>query len=372
MALYIGLMSGTSLDSLDAALVDIDEGGVALRHARNHPLPDALRLSLLELTQEGPGEIERLGVADRQLGEVLAQAALALLRETGTAAADIAAIGSHGQTIRHRPPDNRRPAAQAFTLQIGDPNTIAQRTGITTVADFRRRDMAVGGQGAPLAPAFHRHAFHDPDRDRAVINIGGMANISFLPAEGEMLGFDSGPGNVLMDAWSQRCRQQRYDEGGRWAAGGAVDGELLKTLRSLPYFARSAGPKSTGREDFHPDILPQLLHRHPDTVDADVQATLLELTATTIADGVRALPRPVDEIYVCGGGAYNTALMHRLETLMHPARIATTAALGIAPEWVEAVAFAWLSCRRLEGLPGNMPAVTGASESVVLGAIYSA
>jgi anhydro-N-acetylmuramic acid kinase len=330
--------------------------------------PD-LRRELLSLCQPGANEIERLGHADRLLGIEFAHATHVLLKQAGVRADQITAIGSHGQTIRHRP--QATAGAPAFTLQIGDANTIAQLTRITTVADFRRRDIAAGGQGAPLVPAFHRAVFAKNAHNRVIVNIGGMANITALPVDDTTLGFDTGPGNVLLDAWINRHQQQNYDRDGQWASSGSVDTTLLANLLRDPFFA-APPPKSTGRELFNLTWLDAHLAGCAAIAAADVQATLAELTARSIADAIVALPFIANEVFVCGGGAYNGDLMLRLERLLHPRLLGHTGQLGIAPEWVEAAAFAWLARETLAGRPGNEPAVTGASERCVLGAIYPA
>ncbi len=385
---YVGLMSGTSLDAIDAVLVEIGPGAIQLRAQHDHPLPPALKADLAGLcnpTPEMGDTVELLGAADRQLGEVLAAAVSALLTRAAVPAAQVVAIGSHGQTVRHRPPCGasgyppcgahhyppRGTRHYPFTLQIGDPHVIAARTGIAVVADFRRRDLAVGGQGAPLVPAFHRAAFAHPERVRAIVNIGGIANLTLLPPGGEVLGFDTGPGNGLMDAWIQRHQGAGFDAGGSWAAAHRADADLLARLLAHPFLARQP-PKSTGREEFHLGWVDDLLAAGPPVAPGRVQATLLELTAATIADAVCGLSPAVEEVYLCGGGAYNAALLKRLGELLHPRPVATTAALGLAPEWVEAVAFAWLARETLLGRPGNLPGVTGAAAAVVLGAIYPA
>ncbi|MFA7554425.1 MAG: anhydro-N-acetylmuramic acid kinase [Spongiibacteraceae bacterium] len=363
--LYLGLMSGTSLDSIDAALVQLDDNHCQLIAATEHPIPTKLRQQLIELCQPGDNEIERMGLADRILGKEFAAAANSLLRTSNTPKERIIAIGSHGQTIRHRPSSDN-----AFTLQIGDPNTIAFETGITTVADFRRMDIAAGGQGAPLAPAFHQAAFAHPEQVRAIINIGGMANISLLNTDKPSLGFDTGPGNILMDSWIQQVQQQKYDQGGLWAASGRVYEPLLTQLLTHPFLQKTQ-PKSTGREEFNLQWLQLILNQH--AVDAiDVQATLLEFTAQTICDAITKLSTPVDEVFICGGGAYNNTLMTRLSQLLQPLTVATTKDLGIAAEWIEAAAFAWLAQQTLAQKPGNLTAVTGADQAVILGAIYQA
>lgn len=366
--LYIGLMSGTSMDAIDAVLVDFSQG---MRLAGTHsvPMPADLRTALAALCQSGPDEIERLGRLDRALGEAFASAALGVLASSEHQSHEVAAIGSHGQTIRHRPHGR-----DAFSLQIGDPNTIAERTGITVVADFRRRDIAAGGQGAPLVPAFHAGLFSHPARHRVVLNLGGIANITVLPAgqPAAVHGFDTGPANLLMDAWSQARRGLAYDADGEWAARGDVDAQLLAQLLRHPFLQRPA-PKSSGREDFHLDwLLAQLTASGPALADEDVQATLLEFTASTVAGAIGGLGLGGGELLLCGGGAHNASLRHRLAALLPDWTLASTADHGLAPDWVEATAFAWLARRTLLGHAGNLPAVTGAAGPRILGGIYRA
>lgn len=373
--LYIGLMSGTSADAIDAALVRLPpagERGIELVAVHKHPLPPEIRRRIQALTRPGAAadELEEAGALDTLLGELFAEAALALLAKAKRRPEEVRAIGSHGQTLRHRP-DGSAP----FTLQIGNPAMIAERTGITTVADFRRRDLAAGGQGAPLVPAFHRHVFHVPGRARAILNIGGIANLTYLPAEpqGEVRGFDTGPGNTLLDQWIQRHRGEDYDRDGQWAAGGRVVPALLEALLADPYFARPP-PKSTGREYFHLGWLERHLAAaaSPAPAPQDVQATLLRLTARSAARALREFLPPVEELYVCGGGAHNSALLAALAEELAGIPVRTTEALGLAPDWVEAAAFAWLAHQTLAGRPGNLPSVTGARREVVLGGIYKA
>ena len=353
------------MDGIDAALVDLDEGGRATliaTHTESFPAP--LYHSIVRLSQNH-GSPDDLGHCDRALGECFATATLNLLKTAGDRG-PVTAIGSHGQTIRHQPQSEH-----PFSLQLGDPNIIAERTGISTVADFRRRDMAAGGQGAPLVPAFHHAVFASPEEHRVLLNIGGIANISWLPAGGIEAsgGFDTGPGNGLMDAWCQRHTGQAFDEGGRWARTGKVIAPLLDQLLTEPYFSLPA-PKSTGKELFNLDWLDPRLDREAAHAPRDVQRTLLELTARTIAVALPA-ERPLS-LYVCGGGALNTALMSRLRELLEPQQVSigTTGDIGIAPQWVEAVAFAWLARQTMEGLAGNVPGATGASGPRILGAIY--
>ena len=366
---FIGLMSGTSLDAVDAVLVECAESGLRVLDHHSEPIPDPLRTDLTALCQPGAitgDPVDRIGTADRQMGELLADAVLALLAAAKIPADRIAAVGSHGQTVRHRPPDGS--TGHPFTLQIGDPNCIAARTGIVTVADFRRRDIALGGQGAPLVPPFHAAAFRHPEIDRAVVNVGGIANITLLPAAGETTGFDVGPGNCLLDAWARRHLGQPYDDAGAWASAHTPDPTLLRSLLEHPFFER-APPRSTGREDFHLAWLDTRLQGFPHLSPGVVQATLLALTAAALA---RALEQysSAAEVYLCGGGARNCALLDDLTRRLRPRTVATTAALGLDPQWVEAAAFAWLARETLGGRPGNLPSVTGARRATVLGGIY--
>jgi anhydro-N-acetylmuramic acid kinase len=369
MTYYVGLMSGTSMDGIDAALADIAaDGAFRLVATRSHPWPEELKHQLRELALPGESEIDRLGVADAHAGEVLATAVMELLRSAGVRPEAVEAIGSHGQTIRHRPG-----ASHPFTLQIGDPNRLATHTGITTITDFRRRDMAVGGQGAPLAPAFHKAVFGSSSENRIILNIGGIANLTWLPCDsrGKVLGFDTGPGNRLMDDWIARCRGESYDHEGAWASTGKVSVELLERLLTEPYF-RQPAPKSTGTERFNLDWIGQLGGGMDARLDAeDVQATLLELTAVTITDAVRSLPVS-KRLLICGGGARNDRLIARIAELLPDMETGTTATAGIDPDWVEAGAFAWLAWRTINRLNGNLPEVTGAREAVILGGIYPA
>ena len=364
---YIGLMSGTSVDGIDAALVSIPAGGLpSLVAAHQHPLPAAVRDAIQALIQPGPNEIEREGELDVQLGHLFAQAANTLLAKSGVSSSKIRAIGSHGQTIRHRP---RGP--HPFTRQIGNPSVIAEETGITTVADFRARDLAAGGEGAPLVPAFHHGLFRKTGVNRVIVNIGGIANLTWLPAteDSAVLGFDTGPGNTLLDQWISRNRNLPYDRDGAWAASGRIQQEQLARLLADDYFAK-APPKSTGREHFNLAWLEQQLIGNP--APEDIQATLTELTAVSIAGEINHLPDKPAEIYVCGGGTHNRHLLARLHKLLTGIPVATTERLGFDPDWVEAAAFAWLAHQTLEEQPGNVPTVTGAKRAVILGGIYKA
>jgi anhydro-N-acetylmuramic acid kinase len=386
---YIGLMSGTSLDAVDAALVDFSNNTPTLAQAINYPLAPELRNAIQNLCTPGDNEIERLGRIDIQLATTFADAVKQLLKASKINAEQIRAIGSHGQTIRHRPDLAN---GQHFTLQIGDPNTLAELTGITTVADFRRRDMAAGGQGAPLAPAFHAAMFSSASQTRVILNIGGIANVTLLSAQlpaqlpaqkaaqsptqthtpkpTPVIGFDTGPGNVLMDAWIQRHRQQAFDENGQWAASGKVNPRLLELFLEDEFFPRSP-PKSSGREHFNLAWLDTQLTRFDQPIEpTDVQATLSELTAQSVWETMARLA--LDQLVVCGGGARNTDLMRRLGDKFSAASVITSDELGLPAEWVEAAAFAWLARESLAHRPGNLPSVTGARRPVVLGGIYPA
>ncbi|MFT4519604.1 MAG: anhydro-N-acetylmuramic acid kinase [Halioglobus sp.] len=364
-------MSGTSVDAIDAALLQCGDKGHALLSTHQHPIPSTLRKRIISISHTGPEEIERMGELDRDLGLLFADATNVLLENSGTSAQAVLAIGSHGQTIRHRPPSAPGNNGQSFTLQIGDPSTIAERTGITTVADFRRRDIAAGGEGAPLAPSFHAAAFAKANVNRAIVNIGGIANISLLLGESLSEGFDTGPGNTLLDAWISRHTGDLFDRGGQWAASGKVDSDLLQQLLHHPYFKKS-GPRSTGKEAFNLNWLDEQLSNHGEADAVDIQATLTELTVASISQPILECAEDVAEIYLCGGGAHNLHLVSRLSQQLAPRTISSTALIGMDPDWVEAATFAWLAKQTLEGLSGNSEVVTGASGPRVLGGIYQA
>ena len=363
-------MSGTSLDGVDCALVDLS-GPPALVATRFLPYPPALRTSLLELSQSGNDELERAGRLGVDLSERYAAAVSELLAEAGIGAASIRGIGCHGQTVRHRP-------ESGFTVQLVNPALLAERTRITVVADFRSRDIAAGGQGAPLVPAFHAARFRSAERHRAVVNIGGIANLTDLPTptKGAVRGFDTGPGNLLLDLWASRHLDADCDRDGGLASTGAVVPDLLERMLDDEYFDRPP-PKSTGRERFNAEWLSAKLgeaHTPRDTghAPADVQATLAELTAHSIAAAIERCCPGAEEVYVCGGGVHNSDLMRRLQASLGGLPLATTDTLGVPADWVEAMAFAWLARQALEGSAGNLPDVTGASGPRVLGAIYPA
>ncbi len=363
---FIGLMSGTSMDGIDAALVSFDEHDVALAATGKQDYPQELRAELFTASREPEScAVDALGELHTQVGECFRDAALALLAEAGMDASAIRAIGSHGQTVRHRPD-----ADHPFTMQIGDPSIIATGTGIDTVADFRAADVALGGQGAPLTPAFHAWLFRDNSTDRVVLNIGGIANVTILPSSDQPVsGFDTGPGNTLLDAWIEKHQGAAFDDAGRWAAAGTVDNDLLQELLNDEWIGKTP-PKSTGFEYFNLDWLAN--KRVGACGAGDVQATLLEFTAASIADSVLQAAPGTRELFVCGGGAHNPYLLQRIGARLPGVKVATTAAAGMDPDWVEAVAFAWLAMRRIDGRTGNLPAVTGAARPAVLGALYPA
>ncbi|OBV39018.1 anhydro-N-acetylmuramic acid kinase [Janthinobacterium psychrotolerans] len=360
--LYIGLMSGTSLDGVDGALVDFSHDGVRSLGDAYVALPDNLRTDLMALQAPGHNEIEREALAANALVRLYADCVGKLLAQAGIGADAVAAIGAHGQTIRHRP-------ELGFTRQLNHPALLAELTGIDVIADLRSRDVAAGGQGAPLVPAFHQALFNAPGQTRVVANIGGISNISVLQANGTVTGYDSGPGNALMDGWVLRHQGQPYDANGAWAATGKMIPALLAELLDEAYFALPA-PKSTGRDLFHADWLAGKLAAHRDAAPADVQATLTELTAASLAQAILRDGAQADTVYVCGGGAYNATLMAALATRLPGMAVASTQALGVAPNQVEALAFAWLAWRFTQRKPGNLPAVTGATGLRVLGALY--
>lgn len=378
-SLYIGLMSGTSLDGVDGVLASLpaedQHQPMATLATAYVPFPDDLRAALMALQANGENELQREALAANQLAQHYAQCIAALLEKSAIAPAYIRAVGVHGQTIRHRP-------ELGYTRQTNNPALLAELCGIDVIADFRSRDVAAGGQGAPLVPAFHQAVFGSNNQARVAVNIGGISNISILPPASETetavatAGFDTGPGNVLMDAWIARHQGQAYDAGGAWGASGRIDQSLLQTLRADPYFALPP-PKSTGRDLFHGDWLDARLQQYAQLAPADVQATLTALTASTIADGILQHAPATSAVYVCGGGAYNDYLLQLLAQALRTGSgreiaVCSTEVLGVAPNHVEALAFAWLAQRFCLRLPGNLPAVTGARGLRVLGALYPA
>lgn len=359
--LFLGLISGTSVDGIDAALVRFSPAPQVL-FGRTYPLPATLAGDVLRLSQaEARITLDEAGRLDTRLGQAFAAAALQALADSGTSAGDVTAIGSHGQTLRHDPRGDA-----PFTLQLGDANVVAERTGITPVADFRRRDVAAGGHGAPLMPAFHAAVLRAEHEERAVLNLGGIANLTLMPRGGVVRGFDTGPANGLMDAWCLEHRGQPYDRDAAFAREGRVDETLLAALLADPWFALPP-PKSTGRDQFQ---LQWLRARLGGQSPADVQATLCELSAATVADALRREQPACARLLACGGGAHNPLLMQRLAARLPGVAVASTASVGLDPDFVEAAGFAWLARETLAGRPGNLPAVTGAAGPRVLGAIY--
>lgn len=365
--LYVGVLSGTSIDAIDAAIVSFEHIKPRLIQTLSYPIPETFRNQCLQFSQYGVGSIDDYGRLDTQAGELFAKAVLTLLQLTNLQPKQIRAIGSHGQTIRHRPDAN-----PPFSLQIGDPNIIAERTSIPTIADFRRRDIAAGGQGAPLAPGFHASIFGSPYENRVIVNIGGISNITILSLNAtSIIGFDTGPGNCLMDSWVRKHWNIAYDKGGEIAATGQVDTELLQSLLNDPYFS-DPPPKSTGREYFNEHWLEthltKLPNRNISIAPENIQATFLALTAHSIANAILEYA-PSSAIYVCGGGAHNPLLIHTL-TILLARPIASTESQGIAPDWVEAMLFAWLAKQTIEGKAGNCPSATGAKKAIPLGGIF--
>ena len=358
--LYAGLMSGTSLDGVDGVLVDFSANAPRVVASTHQPFDDRLRADLLALSCPGDDELGRSARLGNELARRYAAVVGALLERAAARRQDVVAIGCHGQTVRHRPD-------QGYTLQIGNAALLAELTSLRVVADFRSRDVAAGGQGAPLVPAFHAAMFACRDEQRAVLNLGGIANLSLLARDGGVTGFDCGPGNCLMDIWAARHLGLPFDRDGAWAGGGQVIPELLKQLLGEPYFSAPA-PKSTGRELFHDGWLNRQLP--PGVVPRDVQATLTELTARSVAAALAGFE--AQRLIVCGGGVHNTFLMRRLEALLAPAPVEPSDRHGIDPQDVEAAAFAWLAMQAVDGQPANLPAVTGAQGPRVLGAIYPA
>ena len=365
----VGVMTGTSVDGLDIALIDIG-ATVTIVEAETVPLPEPLTAALRALASPGADEVVRQGSADALLGDAIGNSVLGCLKRWQVEPGDVRAIGSHGQTIRHHPQ-----ATPAFTVQIGDPNRIAEITGIDTVADFRRRDVAASGEGAPLAPLFHEALFRHPRRNRAVLNIGGIANVTALPAgrtlpaSGEaILGFDTGPGNALLDAWIRRCKGAAFDANGEFAASGKVDERLLAQLQKDPFLARPP-PKSTGKEAYHLGFV-EAACRGLEVAAENVQATLAEFTACSVGAAVARWCSSADEVIVCGGGRRNGDLMRRLAAQLASCELSTSDDLGVDGDALEAAAFAWFAYRTLNRQPGNAPSVTGARGTRVLGGIY--
>ena len=367
--LYIGLMSGTSMDGIDGVLVDLQGPGIqVLAHAEG-ALPGALRADLLALnTPGGPDELHHAALAGNDLARAYAGVVSDLLQQGGVAAGQVRAIGAHGQTVRHQPGIHD---GVGYTLQLNAPALLAELTGIAVAADFRSRDLAAGGQGAPLVPAFHAAVFSRPDEALAVLNLGGISNLTRLDPARPLLGFDCGPANVLMDHWAQVHLGRPYDADGAWAAQGQVHPGLLARVLAEPYLALPP-PKSTGRDLFHPAWLDAHLAACPGVCAVDVQCTLAELTALSCAQALLAHAPASRTLLVCGGGALNTHLMQRLQAQLPGVQVASTAARGLPPTQVEACAFAWLAQALVEGRPGNHPAVTGARGPRVLGALYPA
>ncbi len=364
-SLYIGLISGTSMDGIDAALVNLGVNSCEVVDTHAHPYPERLGTALrAAIWEPGLCTIDQLGCLDQWVGECFRDATLALLANSGADQSSITAIGSHGQTLRHQPH-----AERPFTLQIGDPNIIAAGTGIATVADFRRRDIALGGEGAPLTPAFHSWLFSDDHIGRVILNIGGIANITVLNPGEDVRGFDTGPGNTLLDAWINEQQGCAFDEGGAWAAGGECQESLLNEWLADPYFS-APPPKSTGFEYFNL----AWMRSTGDAIDAiaarDIQATLARLTTRSVADAIEQNAAAASEVLVCGGGTRNDLLMKQLTDLLPGRKVRPTDEFGLDADWVEAVAFAWLARQFLDGAAGNMPSVTGAARPAVLGSLF--
>jgi len=365
MEAWLGLMSGTSMDGIDAVLLSFRDPTIQVRATHCLSYPGELRQRPLYASQN-QATPDEIGELNTLTGQLFSQAALKAVADSGLPPGQIRAIGSHGQTIRHQPS-----GSAPFSFQIGNPAIIAEATGITTVGDFRSRDIAAGGQGAPLVPAFHKAFFGSESENRCILNLGGIANITWIPARGmgAVTGFDTGPANALMDAWCQDQTGRPYDADGHWAMEGNPDPALLDDMLSDAYFKRTP-PKSTGKEKFNLGWVKAMIARHPDLKPEDIQRTLLELTALTIADQMP--DTGVDTVYACGGGTRNPELMRALTEALAPTRLAVTSELGLDPQWVEPVAFAWLAKQAVEGKPWNLPGVTGASGPRSLGAIYPA
>lgn len=364
--IYIGLMSGTSADGLDIAAISCEQNPPKSLATQSVHYPKELRDKILALYTPGNDEIDRMGTLDNELGKFIGSAVNTFIDSNRLDKSSIRGVCSHGQTIRHRPTENF-----PFTLQIGDPNQIATITGLTVIADVRRKDMALGGQGAPLAPAFHHAAFSNFEVNRAVVNIGGIANITQLPSSNSIpvIGFDTGPGNGLMDEWIQSQKQLTFDEEGAWASQGECQQSILSNLLTDPYFSLSP-PKSTGREYFTLDWVLQKIPNIDEFLPEDIQRTLLELTAKSIANCINQWDVKPGEIILCGGGVHNKLLVNELTEHMQEWKVTDSAELGIDPDYMEAIAFAWFGAQTLRGLTSSLKSVTGAKQNAVLGCIY--
>lgn len=364
--LYIGLMSGTSVDAVDAVLVDFAQDKPVILQTHTQAFPDNFRTRLQNLISERQARFQDLAELDHEIAVLYTLAVKKVLQLANISASRIKAIGSHGQTIYHQPEGN-----STNSLQIGDPSFLAEHTGIDVVADFRRHDMAAGGQGAPLVPAFHAHVFRDSQLNRVILNLGGIANITVLPAEKDkpVSGFDTGPANTLLDLWANQHLKVNYDNNGDWGSEGDVNSELLNHMLDDPYFAKLP-PKSTGREHFNLAWLEKFNVNN--FFPADVQATLCELTVQSIANAIKNHGRGTKEIYICGGGIHNASLFSGLKRALPSIKIDSTEALGLLPDWIEAAAFAWLARQAMLNETGNITSVTGAKRQVPLGGIYRA
>ena len=369
MSYYIGVMSGTSLDGVDVAITSYSEDDhFQLIAAETFSFPEKLHSTLQAFITKQVCDFQDLGEADIALGQLIGQSIKQLLASQNISAGDISAIGSHGQTLFHSP-SGQFP----FSTQIGNANVIAEITGITTIADFRQRDIAAGGQGAPLVPAFHQALFSSNSEDRVIVNIGGISNITVLPASSDkVIGFDTGTGNCLLDYWVQYHLNESYDKSGQWARSGQCNSNFLNLLLDEAFFKQQA-PKSTGRELFNQHWLAEKIALFEQKLEAvDIQATLLELTVQTIANDINNYASKNSSVFICGGGAHNDYLLERLQVLLNNKNVSSTEYLNLHPDWVEACAFAWLAYRTMNNQAGNLPSVTGAKHPVVLGAIYPA
>ncbi len=355
------------MDGIDSVLVDFSDNHIRLIESNCFPLPDTLKQKLLLLSQNHPqADIDMLGEADTELGKLFAGAVNELLNKTATTPQQILAIGSHGQTIRHQPRSK-----QPFTMQIGDAHQLSFHTGITSVSDFRRKDIAAGGEGAPLAPAFHLQVFHSPQENRAILNIGGISNLTYIGKNNTCYGFDCGPGNALLDAWIYRHQQQQYDKAGSWASSKQVHTALVERLMS-DSFIHETPPKSTGKEHYNLQWLDQQLTEFSELEAAQVQASLSAFTCESIALSIHQHMPDIDRLIICGGGIHNQHLIAQLKSRLSGISIESSEEYGIHPDWVEAIAFAWLARQTIHQKPGNLPEVTGASRPLILGSITPA